>query len=259
MPQEVQEELERLREKASTDEGVINKLKSELRTKTENGRRQDEQFAIMRELLAQAKAELKTRAAEVLELKNTIETDRKAFEKNMDIAEKERAVQMEERIQSRLAAARKVAETEIEGIKNELRRTETRLVEEMKQRRKLHNEIMELKGNIRVYCRSRPVNKTELNAGEKCSKVVLAMPDKDEGTIVVNAALENRQVHSRFDFDSSFNANTSQEEVFRKVQPFVISKYSFDSIGAGSVSNNLPQYTYNVHLVFVVHRCYGWL
>ena len=259
LPQEVQEELERLREKASTDEGVINKLKSELRTKTENGRRQDEQFSIMRELLAQAKAELKTRAAEVLELKNTIETDRKAFEKNMDIAEKERAVQMEERIQSRLAAARKVAETEIEGIKNELRRTETRLVEEMKQRRKLHNEIMELKGNIRVYCRSRPVNKTELNAGEKCSKVVLAMPDKDEGTIVVNAALENRQVHSRFDFDSSFNANTSQEEVFRKVQPFVISKYSFDSIGAGSVSNNLPQYTYNVHLFFVVHRCYGWL
>ena len=66
LPQEVQEELERLREKASTDEGVINKLKSELRTKTENGRRQDEQFSIMRELLAQAKAELKTRAAEVL-------------------------------------------------------------------------------------------------------------------------------------------------------------------------------------------------
>ena len=160
----------------------------------------------------------------------------------MDIAEKERAVQMEERIQSRLAAARKVAETEIEGIKNELRRTETRLVEEMKQRRKLHNEIMELKGNIRVYCRSRPVNKTELSAGEKCSKVVLAMPDKDEGTIVVNAALENRQVHSRFDFDSSFNADTSQEEVFRKVQPFVISKYSFASIGvhvACSVSNIL--------------------
>ena len=54
-------------------------------------------------------------------------------------------------------------------------------------------------------------------------------------------------MHSRFDFDSSFNANTSQEEVFRKVQPFVISKYSFDSIGAGSVS----KFYRNVHIMCI--------
>ena len=28
---------------------------------------------------------------------------------------------------------------------------------EMKQRKRLHNELIELKGNIRVFCRVRPV------------------------------------------------------------------------------------------------------
>ena len=79
------------------------------------------------------------------------------------------------------------------------------------------------------------------------------MPDKDEGTIVVNAALENRQVHSRFDFDSSFNANTSQEEVFRKVQPFVISKYSFASIGA---CMSLVRFLTFYRNAYIIHICY---
>ena len=152
-------------------------------------------------------------------------TFRETFEKNMDLAEKEKAAEMEKIIQTRLLAARKVADAEIDGVRDELKRTAERLVEEMKQRRKLHNEIMELKGNIRVYCRSRPVNKTEIAAGEENARQVVGMPHAEEGIITVNALLENRQIRSNFEFDASFGGQSTQQNVFKKVQPFVISKY----------------------------------
>ncbi|KAK7273162.1 hypothetical protein RIF29_14210 [Crotalaria pallida] len=42
--------------------------------------------------------------------------------------------------------------------------------EEMMKRKKLFNEVQEAKGNIRVFCRCRPLNKVETSSG--CSTVV---------------------------------------------------------------------------------------
>ena len=225
LPPAVVKDIESLRKKSADGEVLIDKLKSELRIQLDKRKLQNEQFTVMRELLAQAQSELKTRAAEVSEIKTKMKTDRETFEKNMDLAEKEKAAEMEKIIQTRLLAARKVADAEIDGVRDELKRTAERLVEEMKQRRKLHNEIMELKGNIRVYCRSRPVNKTEIAAGEENARQVVGMPHAEEGIITVNALLENRQIRSNFEFDASFGGQSTQQNVFKKVQPFVISKY----------------------------------
>ena len=42
-----------------------------------------------------------------------------------------------------------------------------RYVKEVKERKRLHNLVAELKGNIRVFCRVRPANKDETACGDK--------------------------------------------------------------------------------------------
>ena len=37
--------------------------------------------------------------------------------------------------------------------------------EEMKKRKRLHNELEDMKGKIRVYCRVRPMSKSEIEKG----------------------------------------------------------------------------------------------
>lgn len=42
-----------------------------------------------------------------------------------------------------------------------------RYLKELKERRRLHNVVAELKGNIRVFCRIRPASRDELSTGDK--------------------------------------------------------------------------------------------
>ena len=42
-----------------------------------------------------------------------------------------------------------------------------RYLKELKERRRLHNLVAELKGNIRVFCRIRPASRDELATGDK--------------------------------------------------------------------------------------------
>lgn len=41
------------------------------------------------------------------------------------------------------------------------------LKKEQSERRRLHNVVQDLKGNIRVFCRVRPMSKAEIKANEK--------------------------------------------------------------------------------------------
>ncbi len=41
-----------------------------------------------------------------------------------------------------------------------------RFLAEMRERRRLHNQIAEMKGNIRVFCRVRPASAAELETGD---------------------------------------------------------------------------------------------
>ncbi|KAL0875287.1 hypothetical protein Bca101_024992 [Brassica carinata] len=102
-------------------------------------------------------------------------------------------------------------------LKSHVEEAELKLVEGEKLRKKLHNTILELKGNIRVFCRVRPLLPGENNG--------------DEGkTISYPASLEllgrgidlmqNAQKHS-FTFDKVFLPNTTQEDVFIEISQLV--------------------------------------
>ncbi|KAJ0395977.1 hypothetical protein P43SY_008993 [Pythium insidiosum] len=99
-------------------------------------------------------------------------------------------------------------------------------------RRSLHNKVMELKGNIRVFCRVRPVLKHEaaLNGTEE----IFQFPD-DSSTRRQIELLASPRAHVGygqnggketvkkypFDFDLVFNGQCTQEEIFLEVSALI--------------------------------------
>ncbi|KAK8626512.1 hypothetical protein V6N13_134155 [Hibiscus sabdariffa] len=113
---------------------------------------------------------------------------------------------------------------EFEGQKkliNELHKcledAEFKLVEGEKLRKKLHNTILELKGNIRVFCRVRPhlPDDNSSNHGK-----VFSYPTLPECLGRNIDMTQNGQKHS-FIFDKVFTPDASQDEVFIEISQLV--------------------------------------
>ena len=85
---------------------------------------------------------------------------------------------------------------------------------EMKLRKQYYNTIQELKGNIRVYVRTRPMSETELSGGHTC---VLTFPSGDE--IRIQDPTSGRL--KVMEFDQVYSPATSQEQVFSDTAPLI--------------------------------------
>lgn len=89
---------------------------------------------------------------------------------------------------------------------------------EMSERKRLHNLVQELKGNIRVFLRCRPPTPKELEQhGGDCSCITFPEPQK---VSVYNMEKAREKV---WEFDEVFGFNASQAEVFREVSSLVTS------------------------------------
>ena len=108
---------------------------------------------------------------------------------------------------------------QVKGLKQKLARAENT-------RRKLHNELQECKGNIRVFARVRP-------AEERCVMAV----DEHSGEVKV----PYNGVQHAFTMDRAFNLRSSQEDVFAEVSQFVqssldgfnVSLFAYGQTGSG--------------------------
>ncbi|KAI3747557.1 hypothetical protein L6452_10049 [Arctium lappa] len=89
--------------------------------------------------------------------------------------------------------------------------------EEQAKRRKLHNQVEDAKGNIRVFCRCRPLSKTEASAG--CSTVV----DFDAAGNGELGVLNSGSTKKTFRFDRVFTPSDNQVDVFAHASPLVTS------------------------------------
>ncbi|GLT83486.1 hypothetical protein SLE2022_017730 [Rubroshorea leprosula] len=105
----------------------------------------------------------------------------------------------------------------IRELQNRLDDAEFKLIEGEKLRKKLHNTILELKGNIRVFCRVRP-----LLFDDSCSDQgkVLSYPSSMETLGRAIDLTHNGQKHS-FTFDKVFMPEESQEDVFVEISQLV--------------------------------------
>ncbi|KAI9201527.1 hypothetical protein LWI28_024840 [Acer negundo] len=89
--------------------------------------------------------------------------------------------------------------------------------EEQEKRKKLYNQVQEAKGNIRVFCRCRPLSKGEVSAG--CATVVDFSAAKD-GELGLLASGSTKKI---FKFDRVYTPKDGQGEVFADASPMVIS------------------------------------
>ncbi|WOL03427.1 kinesin-5-like isoform X4 [Canna indica] len=106
----------------------------------------------------------------------------------------------------------------IKDLQNRLVDAEYQILEAEKLRKTLHNTILELKGNIRVFCRVRPVLPDNDSSGT-CGTVI-SYPTSVEFAGRGIDLMHTTQKYS-FSFDKVFNHEASQEDVFVEISQLV--------------------------------------
>ena len=109
---------------------------------------------------------------------------------------------------------------EFSNCKDELAELKRKFEDGEMVRRKLHNTIQELKGNIRVFCRVRPQSHEEQSTDD--DGYLLKYP---EGAEVAGRAIElqhgEKGPQYNFNFDKVFQPSESQDKVFEEISMLV--------------------------------------
>ncbi|XP_052823267.1 kinesin-like protein KIF25 isoform X2 [Octopus bimaculoides] len=96
---------------------------------------------------------------------------------------------------------------------------------ERKQRKQLHNDLMELRGNIRVHCRLRPVFHTDVQGDPVTS--VRTSPEQPEVALYFlddeNICVRSSKHNKVFEFERVYGPDDCQQNVFDQVQPMLTS------------------------------------
>jgi len=204
-----------------TSKAALDTQKSEIELE-----RKDREITMMNNQLASLRADLERERKTTHDLRQnldtagsnsvTLESTVRALKARIEFLEggREEQSQAFERCNKEMMDA--LAETE--ATKEKLRREETL-------RRKLHNQVQELKGNIRVFCRVRPSLKSE-----PASEIAqMQYPDEfdDAKEINVLGPEEKSSLGSvirksnTFSFDRVFGPSTQNSEVFDEISQLV--------------------------------------
>ncbi|KAJ3010263.1 kinesin-like nuclear fusion protein [Thoreauomyces humboldtii] len=118
-------------------------------------------------------------------------------------------------------------EKERDGLVNRADGLEGRVREEETMRRRLHNTIQELKGNIRVFCRVRPPLPHEREERTDDILTHIGFAEKDETAIELKQAVESASGQKSvektypFTFDRVFQPEAPQTAVFDEISQLV--------------------------------------
>ncbi|XP_022770866.1 kinesin-like protein KIN-14I isoform X2 [Durio zibethinus] len=84
----------------------------------------------------------------------------------------------------------------------------------LEENRKLYNQVQDLKGSIRVYCRVRP-----FLSGQ--SSYLSTVDHIEDGNITINTPSKHGKGHKSFTFNKVFGQSATQAEVFSDMQPLI--------------------------------------
>eukprot|EP00302_Diacronema_sp_CCMP2436_P010223 CAMPEP_0179908038 /NCGR_PEP_ID=MMETSP0982-20121206/44293_1 /TAXON_ID=483367 /ORGANISM="non described non described, Strain CCMP 2436" /LENGTH=278 /DNA_ID=CAMNT_0021809043 /DNA_START=260 /DNA_END=1097 /DNA_ORIENTATION=+ len=91
-------------------------------------------------------------------------------------------------------------------------------------RKKLHNQLQEMLGNLRVYCRVRPPSAHELEqdvVGDKNGHTTVEVPNNE--TLLVSDKEDPKRPRRRYDYSKVYGPASTQEEVFSDTEPLMTS------------------------------------
>ncbi|KAK4727921.1 hypothetical protein R3W88_032838 [Solanum pinnatisectum] len=86
-----------------------------------------------------------------------------------------------------------------------------------KEQKELYNKVLDLKGNIRVFCRCRPLNAEETAAG---ASMTIDFEAAKDGELTVKSNVTSKKT---FKFDAIFSPQANQAEVFEDTAPLATS------------------------------------
>jgi kinesin family protein C2/C3 len=103
------------------------------------------------------------------------------------------------------------------AVADDMKVLSQRYNKEMMERKRLHNEVQELKGNIRVYMRCRPPTEQEKRA---CGSDAQCVSFPAPGEIKV---LSEKGREKTWEFDEIFAQDSTQSQVYKEVSSLVVS------------------------------------
>uniref|UniRef100_A0A8C7ZD48 Kinesin-like protein n=1 Tax=Oryzias sinensis TaxID=183150 RepID=A0A8C7ZD48_9TELE len=128
---------------------------------------------------------------------------------------------VQESTMTRLQSTLRDREEEVHSLKEMVAEQKEELHSGEMERRRLHNTIQELKGNIRVFCRVRPLVSGGLSKH-------IQLPASDDKSIVLAKTEESHtgkvadtQKNYNFSFDRVFGPQASQQEIFEEISLLV--------------------------------------
>ena len=227
------EAYENAMKKIIEKEEKINILKKEIMNKEErinlanqkmanNNNDKEESRRLMVEqakALKEAQELAKQHAKETERIRQQQAEDKRALVEAKSRILKQKAAEAEQKIM-----AERLREIEAENLRLKKLETDHKKLKkdfdrEHKLRKKVHNELEQMKGSIRVLARIRPLSKSE--HAKKC-RTSIALPDKTTMSVTVPPKREGGNVTKKeFQFDTCFDSKSNQNEVFKQVAPLV--------------------------------------
>ncbi|XP_067872250.1 kinesin-like protein KIFC3 isoform X2 [Heterodontus francisci] len=116
-----------------------------------------------------------------------------------------------------ITEAKKQIQSAITEVSESNRNVMEKYEREMVLRKKYHDQLVELRGNIRVLCRVKPVSETDQTEGARTA-VVSTDPAQDYRVRVMHKGKTRT-----FELDKVFPPQATQEEVFEEIEPFITS------------------------------------
>lgn len=114
------------------------------------------------------------------------------------------STRLEDSIKKTRAAVEKECLERVKTAVQDVEKYKALFSAEMVKRKELHNKIMEIQGNIRVFCRVRPVGKAELKTNQTSQVVSFNADDKQALDLVVGENSERGASYHSFEFEHVF-------------------------------------------------------
>lgn len=213
---ELEKKLEASKGKMSEDYNKLKKDMQDMMADYENRLKiLKDQSSMLNTQLDEAESGIKERDKEIKDLRKKIEEMGKVVGDAENLMDEHKEVKKQ-----------------LKELTNEFSIVEVKYKEEIKKRKKLHNQIEDMKGKVRVFARARPMSKNELSKG---CKFAVSIPD--EMTIVV----DTKNGPKKYNFDNCFGPESTQEEVFEEscaliqsaIDGFNVCVFAYGQTGSG--------------------------
>ncbi|XP_060596293.1 kinesin-like protein KIFC3 isoform X2 [Ruditapes philippinarum] len=159
---------------------------------------------------------LETKYSELIDQLRNIQPILSEFIESYILLQKE-VTQFPKIIRKTVNSVKKEVAGAITGVSEYNKELVQKYQKEMRLRKKYHNELVELKGNIRVFCRVRPLIKEDGN-GQQAENIV-SLDNDDDGVLYINSKGRTQT----FDVDKVFGEKSTQNQVFEEVKALVTS------------------------------------